>query len=174
VIVTDRPGDPRIIFQWVAERARLVWSTDVQAIGEIRGDRIIAGVVYDGFLGGCCQMHQAIEGRMSRDFVHAAFHYPFVQLGLNCVLGIVAESNAAALKMDRHLGFKTLCRIKHGGRGGEDILLMEMRREDCRFLGGRYGQGRVGTGNAGLQGRGGNAGSGAERAIAAADCSEPA
>jgi hypothetical protein len=174
VIRTDLPGDRPFIYEWVAARAGLVRTTDTQAIGEIRGDRIIAGVVYDGFLGGCCQMHQAIEGRMSRDFVHAAFHYPFVQMGLNCVLGIVAESNTAALKMDRHLGFKTLCRIKHGGRGGEDVLLMEMRREDCRFLGGRYGQGRVGTGNSGLQGRSGNAGSGTERAIATADCSEPA
>lgn len=142
MIVCDRPGDPPIVFDWVARRANLTYSGDTQAIGQMKDDgkTIVAGVVYNAFMGGCCQMHTAIDGRITRSFVHAAFHYPFVQLGLNCVLGVVVASNAEALKFDRKLGFKTLCRIRHGGPGGEDVLLLEMRREDCRFLGERYGR----------------------------------
>ena len=80
-------------------------------------------------------MHVAIE-QMNRAFLKAAFHWPFERWGLNAVIGLVTEGNTQALKFDLHLGFKEVYRIRAGGSGGEDLIVLEMRREDCRFIGG--------------------------------------
>ena len=86
-------------------------------------------------MGNCCQMHIAIEGRLTRDYIRACFRYPFGTLGYACVIGLVAEGNADALKFDKHIGFREVHRIKQGAAGGEDLIILEMRRSDCRWLG---------------------------------------
>ena len=142
-VVTDRDGDPLVVFPWVAKRALLSWSEDTKSIGLMRDDgTLAAGVVYNGFMGGCCQMHVAIDGRITRDFLCACFSYPFEQLGLESVIGLVPSGNVDALKFDHHLGFNTKTRIKHGARGGEDLLILELQKKYCRFLGEKYGRRR--------------------------------
>jgi RimJ/RimL family protein N-acetyltransferase len=132
-LVTDPEGES-VVWQWLEKRAGCAWSTDSRAIGLERDRKLVAAVGYNGFQGGCCQMHVAIE-QMNRAFLKAAFHWPFERWGLNAVIGLVTEGNTAALRFDLNLGFREVYRVKDGGRG-EDLIVLEMRREDCRFIGG--------------------------------------
>lgn len=112
---------------------------DMTAIGLVRGERLVAGVLYEGFNGHNLWMHVAAEpgGRWGvRDYLRACFRYPFVVCGCKRVTGYVEASNAAARRFDEHLGFREEARLQGAATDGGDVILYVMRREDCRFLGG--------------------------------------
>lgn len=70
---------------------------------------------------------------INRDLLWAAFHYPFVQLGVKKVFGQVPEDNTKALELNRNLGFKEETRIADVYPEG-DMVLMSMYKADCRWL----------------------------------------
>lgn len=134
--------DAERIGLWVCERAGGSWTPGRgQAIGLEQDGELIAGVLYEDFNGANVLMHVAGTGRrwLTREFLHVAFWYPFEQLGCKRVTGIVPSVNADALRFDTHLGFQLEATLKDAYPGG-DLLVLVMRREDCRFLGAEYGQ----------------------------------
>jgi hypothetical protein len=100
-------------------------------------DGVLAAVVgYCSFMPNACQMHIAAVDEvnwMSRDLLWAAFDYPFNKLGVKVILGQICGSNEDALRLNRHLGFKVIAEIPDAHMDG-DLVIMAMRREDCRWL----------------------------------------
>lgn len=129
---------------FVREHMRMPVSEGMRAIGLERDGALVAGVLFEGFNGQNIWMHVAAEpgGRwMSRRFLGACFRYPFVGLGARRASIHVAEGNAASHRLGLHLGFTEEARLKGAAHDGGDLLLMVMWRDQCRFLGERYGQG---------------------------------
>jgi RimJ/RimL family protein N-acetyltransferase len=111
------------------------------AIGLERDGELIGGVVYDSYSGPNIFMHIAgIAGTtwLTRNFLRAMFHYPFVQLGVDRITGPVSSCNPAAARLGRHLGFTHEATLKGAVTGG-DLLLFAMWKRDCRFIGERNG-----------------------------------
>lgn len=129
--------DAERVGRWVVERAGGKWRGHEQAIGLEKDGVLVAGVMYNNWtgVGGSVSMHQRIDGKqaLTREFVWVCFDYPFNQLKVGCVYGLVEEHNEAALKMDEHLGFKHEARL-HGYFPTGDAVLLRMTREECRFL----------------------------------------
>lgn len=101
----------------------------------MRGE-VIAGTWFEGFNGSNINMHvAAIPGRrwMTREFLHFSFAYPFLQLGVKRITGIVPESNAAARRFDEHIGFTLEARLKDAAPDG-DLLIYRMFKDECRWL----------------------------------------
>jgi RimJ/RimL family protein N-acetyltransferase len=97
---------------------------------------LIAGVWYEWFNGANMNMHvAAVPGRrwMTREFLFAAFAYPFNDAGVRRVTGIVAESNHDARRFDEHLGFSLEARLKDAAPDG-DLLVYRMFKDECRWL----------------------------------------
>lgn len=105
-------------------------------IGIVKDGRIIAGVVYNLYTGTGICMHVAAEGKgwMTKDFLRACFHYPFVQLGCRRVTGLVRVDNFQAQKFDEHLGFKREGIIRQGDDDGCDLIIYGMLRRECRWI----------------------------------------
>ena len=125
------------VARWVAERTGgQYFDGSGQGIGWVNHGELVAGVLYDNFTGGSVQMHVAGVGKrwLVREFLHFCFRYPFEQLKVNKVVGLVDSSNAAALRFDLHLGFQQEAVIKDAGRTG-DIIVLTMTRDQCRFIG---------------------------------------
>lgn len=110
-----------------------------------RVDRVISrtfagnlagGVVYQDYLpGGLIVLHVASWHRrwLSRDLLWAIFAYPFLQLEVKMCLGYVMSTNRHALDFDLRLGF----RIEHkilGAIPGGDMVIVSMRKSECRWL----------------------------------------
>jgi RimJ/RimL family protein N-acetyltransferase len=83
--------------------------------------------------------HIAIQGQITREFLFTIFDYPFVQLGVNKIIGTVNSINLDALKLDKNFGFEEEARIKDAFPDG-DMVLLTMTKDKCRFLGERYGK----------------------------------
>lgn len=122
---------------WVAGRTGGQYFAGSGAgIGLVKNGQMVGGVLYDNFTGRAIQMHVASDGTrhwLNREFLRMVFDYPFRQLGVNKVIGIVDSANADALKFDLHLGFVTEAVIKDAGKHG-DLHILSMTRQQCRFL----------------------------------------
>lgn len=145
MIVTD--GTP-FLHKWLNARVSVSYSDDFRAIGWVEHGVLRAVVGYTDTNGKTAQMHVAAEGNnwMRREFLWYTFHYPFVQLKLNWLIGVVNANNAKALKMDTNIGFEEFTRIPDGYADGEDLILLRLHRESPRVqkwlsLGERHGKG---------------------------------
>ena len=133
-LVFDEPGR---VYAFVREKVKVPLTSNVKAIGLERRGELIAGVLYDGYTGPNVWMHVAAEpGRcwVTREFLHAVFAYPFVQLGCDRVSGAVDASNSQARRFDEHLGFSEEARLKGAAADGGDVILYVMWKKDCRYV----------------------------------------
>lgn len=126
--------------EWLEARAGCVLSrqaTLVAAVKQGAPERIRGVVAYDNWTENAVQAHMAVDSPIVwRHLLRPAFEYPFQQCGKNVLLGIIPSHNAKSVQMTRALGFKEAHRVKDGWAKGDDLIVFEMRREDCRFLGG--------------------------------------
>lgn len=140
--VTDLCFDKDEVGPWVCSKFGSVFTKqDTEAIGLKKSGHLIAGVLYDNYNFRSIAMHVAGEGNwLNREYLWLCFHYPFVQLGVNKVIGFVSSANEKALNFDLRLGFKHESTIKDAAKDG-DILILTMTKEQCPWLalGDKYG-----------------------------------
>ena len=138
MLVYDRTHE---MIDWAAERVQAQFRPDAVPIGWAAPDGTLRAVtVFDGFSECDCNMHIASDGTrrwLTRGYMRAAFAYPFMQLPLRRVTGLVPASNRAALEFDLRLGFEYegLCR---DALPADDIVILGMRRTCCPFIPERY------------------------------------
>lgn len=130
---------PREHYGWIAQRAALTPGETFKALEALEGDRILGMVGYDGWTPNSCSMHVAIDDwravrRLLRPAFGLVFDAPPKGLGKGVVLGSVLSTNSKALVFDRKLGFRQVARLRDAWQRGVDLILFEMRREDCRWL----------------------------------------
>ena len=106
-----------------------------QVISHSEGGNLLGGVIYEGCISNCIFMHQAGFDRrwLLGDMLWVAFDYPFNQLKLGVVCGTIPSSDQELLDFNLRLGFKLECSIKGAYKDG-DLLVLAMRREECRWL----------------------------------------
>lgn len=126
------------VVDWVAKR-----STDYGAFGPAVGiglesdGALVAGVCFNGYTKTNICMHVASDGSrrwMNREYLWYSFYYPFEQLGVKRITGMVGEGNAAARRFDEHIGFRLETRLKDACETG-DLLVYVMWRDQCKWLG---------------------------------------
>ena len=132
-------NDRARVGQWVSERVgRLTPWISEAALGLECDGELVAGIVIDGYVKNARgSMHCAIANKygMNREFIFACFDYAFRVLDLKVLLNPVAESNAASLRFTQHMGFKEIARIPQAWDGEEALILFQLHRDDCRWLG---------------------------------------
>lgn len=128
-------NDHERVGRWVFERCGGIYTQgDSVAIGLERSGQIIGGVVYDHYNVQSVVMNVAGEGNwLTRKFLWFAFYYPFEQMKVKKIIGLVDSSNLKAIQFDEHLGFQLEHRIIDGGQYG-DQLIYTMTKPQCRWL----------------------------------------
>lgn len=104
------------------------------------GGRVVGLVGFDGWTPNAVWMHVAVDSPGAcRELLRAAFFYAFFETGRSVALGLVRGGNGRILRLAQHLGFRETGRIRDGWAAGEDVVLLEMRRHECRWIGGTHG-----------------------------------
>lgn len=130
-------GHEESLLPWAQDKIGVSFRADAYTIGLKKDGALVAVVVYDGFSETDCNMHIASDGTrawMNKALLLTAFAYPFSQLGLLRVTGLVPAHNAAALAFDEHLGFVREGFHPKAGPGGADLISLGMLRDTCRFI----------------------------------------
>ena len=130
---------PDAHLDWLTERTTYVPTAGCRAIEAIDGAGKIRGMVaYDHWAKNSVQMHVALDAPIvARSLLAPAFGYPFEMVGLGVVIGIVPAENTKSAEHARRLGFTETHRIKDGWDVGSDLIVFEMRKENCRWLKGK-------------------------------------
>ena len=113
------------------------------ALGELDEDGTpLWAAIYDHYEpSGSIQIHIAIDNpkTVTRQAIKQVFEYPFYQLGVKKVIGIVNSENTQALSFDLRLGFQIEHVIKDAYDRG-DMYILSMTPEQCRWIRGKnYG-----------------------------------
>ncbi len=106
-------------------------------IGLEREGELVAAVIYEGINAFNLWMHvAAVEGKrwMTREYLRAAFAYPFLVCGVRRISGYVEASNIRARAFDEHLGFRVESVIEGAAKDGGDVLIYRMLRRECRYV----------------------------------------
>jgi site-specific recombinase XerC len=143
-------GADRLIAEWVGQRIPgYVQTPGVAALGVIKGNKVVAGVTYERCNGVNIEASIAAEPGSGWADRHTLFHifaYPFLQLGVEAVTVLVPMDNLSSLNLATKLGFNHVALIPFAAHGGGPLVVLQMYREQCRWL--RHGQGQHGTGTA--------------------------
>lgn len=93
-------------------------------------------VGYNAFVGKTCQMHVVnLKGKSTpRTLICAAFEYAFKTAEREVVFGVLNSANPHAVEYDKKLGFEEVYRIPGVHDDGGDIVLLQMRRDECRWI----------------------------------------
>lgn len=132
-------------FAWLAERANLVPGPQFGAIEAVTdGERIVGMVGFDGWLPNAVSLHVAMEepDRVPRELRREAlrqltrvgFGIAFNGCGRNVALATVLSSNERSIRFTESLGFRKVATLTDAWAPGVDLLIYQMRRDECRWL----------------------------------------
>lgn len=111
-------------------------SRNFRGIALLRDGVLVAATGYDHWTPNSVQMHVWVPHpkKLGPAFVRESFRYPFEIGGRGLVVGITPSDNAAALRFNKHIGFREVYRVKDAWSEGVDMVVQEMRKDECRWL----------------------------------------
>ena len=120
---------------WVKSRTGVIQCEDTQGIVAYKDADIVAVCVIDTITADSVNVHFAVEYPLviKHGYFDEIARHVFESLGKQRMFGLVPAGNAKALKIDQNIGFREVARIPHGYRTGEDLVVLKMEREECRF-----------------------------------------
>ena len=71
---------------------------------------------------------------LNRDMLYVTVDYPFNQLGVNRIFGMVPEDNLHAQEFNIKFGFQYVVRIEGVYKGNIPCMVMSLERGACRYL----------------------------------------
>lgn len=131
-LIWDNPG----VEKWVAKKVGVsMWLGHYHSVGFYVGGVLKGAAVYDAFTPYECCLHLAIEdGIAVPEFVlRAVFGYPFQQLKLKRLTGLVRADNDAAIQLAKRNGFVEEGRKRWGG-GDCDEIVLGLLPEECQWM----------------------------------------
>lgn len=125
-------------FPWIVARTQCALTPGARAVKAVDTTGAIRGMVlYDGWTLNACQAHMAVDSPIVwRHLLGPAFAYPFLEAGRGVILATIPSHNTRSVRLARHFGFSDVARIRDGWAPGDDLFVLQMRREECRFLSG--------------------------------------
>lgn len=97
----------------------------------------LAVVGYDNWTPNSVFMHcwsRATHPWFDKRYLKEIFRYPFEICGKGLVIGCTQGDNTPIIEFCRRVGFTETYRVKDGWKLGTDLVIQEMRRENCRWL----------------------------------------
>ncbi len=134
-------GYDRQVSDWVCERLNMPTPINAAALGAVRNDALIGGVVYTNYRGCDIEMLAAAESPrwITKAHLDAFFGYPFRQLKCLRVTAVIERRNRHARDFVERLGFR-LEGSHPKAMDGRTALSYGMLREHCRWIGVEHGQ----------------------------------
>lgn len=133
--------DPDVLGPWVVAGLGFKYHKDRYAVvGELKNGIPSVGVLYESYTGTNVNCHiRGVGDWANRTVLAHIFDYPFNQLGVLRMTCFVRSDNEASIKMVQKMGFELECTLSQAIPDG-DILIFRMFRENCKYLGNRYGR----------------------------------
>ena len=124
-------------FGYIPQNSRPIMCEDSKGIVATDDEGMPQAIcVLDSWTYNSCQIHIWIENAfvLKHGFAEEVFRYVFNTCGRNLIVGVTPADNPKALKFIKHIGLEEIFRIKDGNQIGVDLVVTEIRKENCRYL----------------------------------------
>jgi hypothetical protein len=101
--------------------------------------RIVAAGVFDGWTYNAVFMHMMTTNMrevMRSKFLNEVFDYIFTTVGKKKALGLIAANNTRSLRLAKRFGFAEKTRIEDGIDDGVDMVVIELKPDNCPYWAG--------------------------------------
>jgi RimJ/RimL family protein N-acetyltransferase len=129
-------GDDRNVAALVASQLPGLALEKFVALGVVRQNRLVGGIVYHNFRGCDVEVVGAFEDPRWAlpGSLRALFAYPFETLRCARITAIVARRNKRARRLCEGLGFRLEGVARKAIDGKQDAMIYGMLRAECRWL----------------------------------------
>jgi len=106
-------------------------------IGITKGDKLIAGIVYNNYLPNVSiemSIFSIDKSWATRHNIKALFHYPFTQLNLRRVTALCSANEGDIMNFLKRLGFTQEGYHREANPLGGDMVSYGMLKTECRWL----------------------------------------
>ena len=94
-----------------------------------------AVILLDGWTHNAATCHIAVQKPMAlRGLLTETAEYVFNTCQKQMLIGITESSHKKALRLNEHMGFTELYRIKDCYAPGVDQIILQMKKADCKYL----------------------------------------
>ena len=124
--------DHERVGKWIEKHGGGFWREGAKCVGLEENGELVAGVMYDWCNGASIYAHIAAKN-LTRHFIWFAFYYPFCQLNVNVMIGLISDGNDKSKELVSRLGFVLHTKIPHADPSG-DLLVYLMEKERCKWL----------------------------------------
>jgi len=123
-------------YEWLVERSGCDITPGFKAIKVVDSEGKIHGMVgYGNWTANAVVLTIALDNPAAlREVLKWGFRYPFEQCNRGIALAMVRGKNKRSLSLCNKVGFREVYRVKDGIEVGEDMVMFQMRREDCRYI----------------------------------------
>lgn len=122
--------------KWLAEKQNLQYCKDESAvyIGLERKGKLNVVIMYNNFIpNGSIHAHIAVKGKGNKEILFKAFDYPFNQLNVKKIIGIIQTTNKKSINLAYKLGFNLEYVVNDAGVNC-DLLIFSMTKKQCKYL----------------------------------------
>lgn len=123
---------------WCQQQVSILRCEDTTGIMAIDSEtnETVGACILDNWLENSVQGHFMFTNSevVKLGVVEFCFDFIFNECGRKRVYGFVAGDNPKGLSVAEYMGFKVKARFDEGYKDGVDYLLLELKREDCKFI----------------------------------------
>lgn len=133
-----RPMYPPTDWQYIDDKCALTYTSDTKGMTAQDSDTgdILAVTVFQNWTANAVTHHGCINNQivLKHGWIEEVAHYVFETCEKNVLFTQVASDNNTALLFDKSAGFIEVARLKDYCKAGVDLVLFEMRKENCKWL----------------------------------------
>ena len=122
----------------VSEALGVPLSQDLKGLSVVDEEtgELFAAALFNSWTKTSVCVHQYIKNPfvLKHGFYELIAEYVYVHNGRAIMYGVVPSTNEKALKVDKNIGFEEVARLKDAVDFGVDMVVLELRKENCRFL----------------------------------------
>lgn len=135
-MIAFKPLDKQTEYDWVKQVIRPIWCEDSVGLMAYDDSGIAGACIADSFTVTTCIVHLGVKNPLilKHGFLEEIANYLFLARDRHKVIGIVPSDNAKALKLNKHIGFEEVARLRDFYDIGVDYVILELTRDKCRWL----------------------------------------
>lgn len=123
---------------WINQQVEILRVEDTAGIVgiDLNKNETVAACVMDNWTNNSVQCHFMVANKMAlrHGFLQECLDYIFNVCDKKYIYGMVPGNNEKAIKLNKHMGFTEKVRLKEAFADGVDYIVMEMKRENCKYL----------------------------------------
>ena len=125
-------------FGWFCEKVPTVWSdsTGGYVIVDEDTDTPQAAILFHRWTNSTCTVAVVIDNPIAlrHNLLETAFRLAFIEGARIKVIIEISSKNEKSLVCSKNVGFEEIFRIEDGYDVGDDLVILEMKKENCRFI----------------------------------------